>query len=201
MNTTSALLRSTLQPGDCFVDIGARNGMGATLVAAQLVGPTGRVLALEADYPSFVRLRQNLAFAATAHVTSIHGAIGDDLGARTYRLDDICDQYALPAIKMVRIDTPGFELSALAGMRPLLAGAQVPTLLIEAAQWRQDEGAARRAAIESFCAELGYEVEHLGPIVLARDAEGAMRMRMRLRANRFGWRTLFAGRTAAPACA
>jgi len=42
----SGILRHLLKPGDTFVDIGANYG-SYSLVAAQLVGPTGRVIAFE----------------------------------------------------------------------------------------------------------------------------------------------------------
>jgi hypothetical protein len=42
-----AFLRSVLQPGDIFVDVGAHIGI-YSLVASRLVGETGRVLAVEA---------------------------------------------------------------------------------------------------------------------------------------------------------
>ena len=44
----TALLRHLLRPGNTFLDVGANWGY-FTLVAAHLVGPTGRVLSVEAD--------------------------------------------------------------------------------------------------------------------------------------------------------
>lgn len=42
----AAVLRKVLRPGDCFVDVGANVGMH-TVLAAELVGETGKVLAFE----------------------------------------------------------------------------------------------------------------------------------------------------------
>jgi FkbM family methyltransferase len=52
-------VRKHLYPGDTFVDIGSHIGL-YSLWAAAAVGPTGRVVAVDADPDTFDRLRQNL---------------------------------------------------------------------------------------------------------------------------------------------
>ncbi|WP_439596827.1 FkbM family methyltransferase [Falsiroseomonas sp.] len=66
--TITAIYRAALRPGDVVVDIGANVGTHA-LLAAHLVGPTGRVHAVEASPWIHARLRQNLA---TNGVTNVH---------------------------------------------------------------------------------------------------------------------------------
>jgi FkbM family methyltransferase len=56
----TALYRAALKPGDVVVDVGANVGTHA-LLAARLVGPTGRVHAVEASPWIHARLRQNVA--------------------------------------------------------------------------------------------------------------------------------------------
>lgn len=58
----SGILRHLLKPGDTFVDIGANCG-SYSLVAAQLVGPTGRVVAFEPQ----PRLAHNLVRSLSAN--------------------------------------------------------------------------------------------------------------------------------------
>jgi len=66
-----------LQPGDTFVDVGAHFGF-YSLLAARLVGPGGRVLALEAAPASYQVLADNLQQAASA--TPLHLAAADHDG-------------------------------------------------------------------------------------------------------------------------
>lgn len=54
-----ALMRCVLKPGDVYVDVGANIGLH-TLYGAQLVGDTGRVLALEAHPRTYQLLMQNI---------------------------------------------------------------------------------------------------------------------------------------------
>ena len=54
-----AFIRRRLRPGDVLLDIGSNIGV-YTLVAASLVGATGRVLAVEADPTCYGRLSQNV---------------------------------------------------------------------------------------------------------------------------------------------
>jgi FkbM family methyltransferase len=71
-----ALLKGWLQPGDVFVDVGAHIGF-VTLQAARVVGPTGKVLAIEAEPENFQRLRHNVALNPWAPVTPIHSGVSD----------------------------------------------------------------------------------------------------------------------------
>lgn len=52
-------LRKSLRAGDVFVDVGANVGW-FTLVAARSVGPTGRVVAIEADPRTYALLLENI---------------------------------------------------------------------------------------------------------------------------------------------
>ena len=56
----TAWIRRTLRPGDVFVDVGANVGY-YTLLAAQLVGPSGAVVAIEASPSIFALLEENVA--------------------------------------------------------------------------------------------------------------------------------------------
>jgi FkbM family methyltransferase len=55
----TALVRARLSPGATFVDVGANWGY-FTLLAAERVGPAGRVVALEPDPRLYAALRRNL---------------------------------------------------------------------------------------------------------------------------------------------
>jgi FkbM family methyltransferase len=72
----TALLRALLRPGMTFADVGANWGY-FTLLGAHLVGPRGRVLAVEADPRMFATLARNIARNALPHVTALHAAVAD----------------------------------------------------------------------------------------------------------------------------
>ncbi|MDX2193482.1 MAG: FkbM family methyltransferase [Gemmatimonadales bacterium] len=58
--SVTALLTQLLRPGDVFIDIGANIGYDSVL-AARLVGPSGRVVAIEPSPSLLGRLREHLA--------------------------------------------------------------------------------------------------------------------------------------------
>lgn len=67
-------LIETLRPGDHFLDVGAHFGY-FSLLAARLVGPTGRVRAYEASASTFGVLATNVA--ALPQVQACHQAVSD----------------------------------------------------------------------------------------------------------------------------
>lgn len=68
-------LMKNLRPGDTFCDVGAHFGY-FTLLASQLVGENGRVIAFEASRSTFGILKKNTAQAA--NVTALHRAASDE---------------------------------------------------------------------------------------------------------------------------
>jgi FkbM family methyltransferase len=75
----TALFEAALRPGDIAIDVGARAGLHS-LLAARLVGPGGRVHAIEASPGIFARLRRNLqangAFQVIPHNWAVTAAPG-----------------------------------------------------------------------------------------------------------------------------
>jgi len=63
-----AFLRSVLEPGDTFADVGAHIGI-YSLVASQLVGDTGRVLAVEAAPDTARQLTHHIEVNHARNVT------------------------------------------------------------------------------------------------------------------------------------
>lgn len=74
-------LLETLQPGQHFLDVGAHYGYFAAL-AARIVGPTGRVLAMEATPQTFAVLKDNLQRIPGAEAR--HVALADEIGEMTF---------------------------------------------------------------------------------------------------------------------
>src|SRR5688572_14768172 len=78
------LFRSLLRPGMTVVDVGANQGI-FTLFCANLVGPTGSVIAFEPDPEMFSTLSNNVK-ANARHRVELHNlALGSQEGQLTLR--------------------------------------------------------------------------------------------------------------------
>jgi FkbM family methyltransferase len=73
---TANLLTQYLGPGDTFVDVGAHVGF-FSLMAAALVGPSGRVVAFEPNADNYRSLLHNVSINGHANVTCVNSAVGD----------------------------------------------------------------------------------------------------------------------------
>jgi FkbM family methyltransferase len=73
---TTALFRSLLRPGQTVLDIGANVGY-FTLIAAEAVGPSGRVVAFEPVEENLRLLRDNLRINGLANVEVETSAVAD----------------------------------------------------------------------------------------------------------------------------
>jgi FkbM family methyltransferase len=135
------VLRRFLRPGDTFVDVGANIG-SLSLAAASMVGPAGRVFAIEAHPRTHLYLCRNIAFNRARNVTAFHCAAGsirgevsfsdrraDDqnqVGAGDIRipvrpLDDIIPLLEVRHVSLLKIDVEGYEKFVLEGARQVLA--------------------------------------------------------------------------------
>ena len=72
-------IRSTLRPGDTFVDAGANIGF-YTVLASKLVGPSGRVVAVEMMPDTAAILRHHVELNGLANVDVIEKALSDQAG-------------------------------------------------------------------------------------------------------------------------
>ncbi len=139
------LLARLLQPGSCFVDVGANIGY-YSVIAAQCVGDAGRVYAFEPEADNFVLLQKNIAHNALGNVHAVHAALSDHSGSATLYLNEdnrgdhqvyaagdarTAQAIALLAgaeyfdqrearIDVIKIDTQGAEAQVLRGLMPLL---------------------------------------------------------------------------------
>lgn len=155
---TQLALRKLLRPGDCFVDVGANIGM-LTLLAAALVGRTGRVIAVEPNPQAAGRIRQSLAANGVDWVTLHEVALADAAGelclsvfddhtgsgtlapvvnaaitnritVRVMRGDDLLADLPQPP-RVLKLDVEGYEPRALRGLQETLHAAQ-PIVVTEA---------------------------------------------------------------------
>ena len=72
---TSNFIGSILQPGYAFIDIGAHVGY-FSMLASQLVGPTGAVFSFEPDPSNYAHLLEHIELNGAANVRPLHMAVG-----------------------------------------------------------------------------------------------------------------------------
>jgi FkbM family methyltransferase len=90
-----AYLEQLLSPGDVFVDGGANFGI-YTVVAAKLVGASGRVLSFEPGEESFSILQKNIEINQFDNVTALKAGLSDREGtARFYHVENAPNSYSL----------------------------------------------------------------------------------------------------------
>jgi len=145
-----SLLVQEVRRGETFVDIGANLGF-VTLTAAKVVGPEGRVIAVEANPVLTQRLRQTLERNDLRNVEVHNVALGDRAGEVTLvtqghhgtshiapvradsdrielkRGDDLLGDLAGPVF--VKIDVEGAEQAVIDGLATLLGKARVRWLV------------------------------------------------------------------------
>lgn len=170
-----ALFRQCVRAGDRVIDVGANIG-AHTVALARLVGPAGRVLALEPVDANHRLLCGNLALngldwadgllaAAGAADGMLHLAavamdtdgnfgalsldeLAGDLPVPVHRLDGLCREGA-GRIRLIKIDVEGMEAEVLEGARSLIARDR-PVLYVE------NDRPDRSAALIRLLGELGY---------------------------------------------
>lgn len=171
-------LRALLRPGEVFVDAGANIGV-FSVAATTLVGPGGRVIAIEMTPPTAERLRTNLALNGAENVTVIEAALGERSGetvegaiqrghagratltaadtltdpvrfqVETQTLDDILAPH--PRVALMKIDIEGAELAALHGAGNALD--RIDAIVFEALDGDR--------AVATFLGSRGFAVERL----------------------------------------
>jgi FkbM family methyltransferase len=179
------LFRQALRPGMFAVDVGAHQGL-FTLLAAALVGPTGRVWAVEPAPGNVRALRKKTA--AFPHVTVIHAAASDRDGTTRFALDsDNSTRHSLfsdnvgrrwrsrsvrtvalarvlpkglPRLDLIKIDVQGAEPQVLQGAWPKIRKHH-PLIVFELwpKGWRS--GGHDPAAVLDDLIELGYSLYYL----------------------------------------
>lgn len=164
-----------VRPGQIVFDLGAAAGY-YTLLAARLVGASGRVVAFEPEPRNFGFLREHVRMNRLACVELHNAAVGNGVGSASFsrgrgsgtgrldpqgslrvpivRLDDLIEA-GLPRPHHVKIDVEGAEAQVLAGAADLLRGPARPTLFLST------HGPAVHAACSRTLREQGYALEPL----------------------------------------
>ncbi|MFJ8147549.1 FkbM family methyltransferase [Streptomyces sp. NPDC096048] len=144
----TAWLRRRLRPGDGFVDVGANIGVFSVL-ASQLVGDEGRVVAIEASPVFHRRLVRHVGLNARGNIRALNAAVSDghktltfvlassrNMGANSIvpydgpaestfdiearPLPELLDPAEIANARVIKIDVEGAEGSVVRGLAPML---------------------------------------------------------------------------------
>jgi FkbM family methyltransferase len=151
------LFKRVCKPGDIVVDVGANIGL-YTAIAGTLVGPSGRVFAVEPDAESYYFLKQTvdanelanarLLNAAASHASGftllytssqnrgdnrLYGSNMADgsVQVRQIRLDDYFARQGIESVDVVKMDVQGFEGHVIEGFRETLNRSPQLKMLME----------------------------------------------------------------------
>lgn len=189
-------LRSILKPGMHALDVGANIGY-FTLLMARQVGPSGRVLAIEAEPENFRYLRANVELNGLANVellpVAAHRTAGlvtitrntenpggsrvvGQSGGQTWpvqavRLDDVLDP-EMP-IDVIKIDIEGMDHAAVESLERTIQRWR-PTVLVELNPGNTEAFGDVPREVLRFYRELGFEVRLLGGDALRLNRESEM---------------------------
>jgi FkbM family methyltransferase len=141
-------LGDRLRPGDVFIDVGANIGY-YSLCASRIVGPTGRVVAIEASESIYASLQRHIEINAATNVRPVRCAVSDVAGelsvfrgpdsnlgsTSTFRteetsefegtvqsapLGDLLKLEEIKGARLIKIDVEGAEWAVAKGMRWML---------------------------------------------------------------------------------
>jgi FkbM family methyltransferase len=178
---TQLATQMVLRAGDTFVDVGANEGM-ISLLAAHVVGPTGKVIAFEPNPVPRAALRaaierngivnlqlRPLGLGAVAaelvlNVPRINSGEGS-FGTPDYEDADL-DRIACPVStgdeelrgerpRLIKVDVEGFEAQVFAGLEATLAGAR-PVLVTEVVSQHLANAGSSAGALTAILETHGY---------------------------------------------
>lgn len=171
------LFECILRPGQTVYDLGANVGF-YTLLAARLVGSSGRVLAFEPASRNLAYLRQHVALNGCHNVEVIEAAVSDHAGSAVFEIgasnaegrlvrdrvvdhgswtvplvtiDGLANAGRIPLPHLIKIDVEGEESAVLDGALQTLQRARPRVLL-------STHSSDLRARCVSQLTQLGYSV-------------------------------------------
>jgi FkbM family methyltransferase len=181
---TVELFLKLLGPGMTVLDVGANVGQYA-LLAAERVGPSGRVHAFEPTPHVAAKLRSNIRLNGFDNVTVSETAVNDSCGeavlyyaendgennilapeagssssvrVATVTLDEYLGSKGIDQVDVVKMDIEGAEVQALRGASRLLTGDRAPVLFVEVNPGKLASGSHGAGDLVGGLRRHGYEV-------------------------------------------
>jgi FkbM family methyltransferase len=173
--------KKLLRPGMVVVDVGANIGY-FTLLAASLVGPSGRVFAVEPWPANFVVLDRCITRNSLAQVRAFEFGLAEEAGVarigqadqtvfnnrtasmvgpgqmpvEVRTLDDCVAEWGVERIDLLKMDVDGYELKILRGAQRCLRDRVIRNLVIELDAFWLGKANSSTAAVISSLGALGF---------------------------------------------
>ena len=187
-----------LAPDSTFVDVGANIGT-YTVLASAVVGPSGKVVAIEPHPVIFKYLQRNVAANQLQNVFAMDVAVGakrqtalmqysEKNPGETYitsqfhaettkvpmaRLDDVLSDLGILTVDYLKIDVEGYELSVLHGAKRVIDSSRniiIQIELVDAYAERYGHSTADIAELLLSMAFIPHTVDRLGvPRVVTKE--------------------------------
>lgn len=180
----AATLNNILKPGNTFVDIGANEGY-FTVLAAKIVGPAGRIVAVEPQKRVASILRENVTLNSLTNVAIVTTAISDQDGqsdlylspdtntgstsliqttkyrlptqpVETSTLSALFDRCGIQVADLVKMDIEGFEYEAILGSPEIFKSHRVRYLALELHRPLLERKGLQIDSLLAFLADCGY---------------------------------------------
>lgn len=169
------LFSKIIKEGSIVYDIGAHVGF-YTLLASELVGPKGRVLAFEPLPDNLHYLKKHLRLNQRENVMAVEAAVAERSGMRSFEestngytgrlfsksrlnvkvvgLDELVLNGKIPSPDYMKIDVEGSELLVLEGAKSILVNCH-PTVFLAT------HGIEMRHQCGTFLRSIGYELQSI----------------------------------------
>lgn len=157
--SVTRFLERTLRSGMVAIDGGANVGE-LSLRMAQLVGPTGTVIAAEPSPTTFAALSRNIELNRLTNLLGIRAALSRHEGSMQFylgegacslssslysapearsqsietqvtNLDRLAEEHKLSRIDLIKLDVEGAEIEAIAGADKILTSPHKPVIIVE----------------------------------------------------------------------
>ncbi len=177
------LFACSLRPGDTVLDVGAGAGEEVR-VFSRLVGPRGRVIAIEAHPVTFSLLARNCSYFRLSNVQLVHKAVTDrggvvfltDEGASlanrmttssdgvpvpSTSLDELADELEVGRVAFLKMNIEGAEKLAIRGMERLLQRTECVCISCHdfLVDFGAEESMRTKEIVRSFLADHGFSLQ------------------------------------------
>jgi FkbM family methyltransferase len=176
-------MKSCIKPGMIVVDVGAAFGYHA-LHAARLVGPNGKVYAVEPASDNLEMLYKNIKINGFSNITVLPYAAGSDHGMRSlYQRDQIWAHSLFPdhpdseviktvevrevtldsvleesKVDLVKIDVEGAEIEVIRGMKRIIQSNPDIRLIVEWNPSALQKAGYSAESLPKFLIQLGFKL-------------------------------------------